>query len=165
VHATLDVPFRRIDDAQSAQSAATSIVHTHTLSTRASHPRARRPAPDPTPPPPCPRVAQTDPGEPVYSRARSEPEAAPTVPFHHRQPPAPRCTQRTTPHQNTALLAQSRSLETTVVRAHRHRIKTPLDPPCSFVSPFVPLHSPHLSWNSPSPSRAEAAAGQLDLLE
>jgi hypothetical protein len=69
--------------AQCAQRACTVPVHTHMLRSRASHDRARRPAPDSTPPTPCPRVAQTNPGEPGFRRTRSEPEATMSRPFRH----------------------------------------------------------------------------------
>jgi hypothetical protein len=61
VHAALDTPFRRVDGAQSAQSAATLPAHTHKLPTRASHHRAQHRAPISKPPSPWPCVVRTDP--------------------------------------------------------------------------------------------------------
>jgi hypothetical protein len=79
------VPTRRQRAAGSAQSR-------HRVPT-CTRPHPRRPAPKPTrhgtigplPPLPCPLAACTDPGEPGFSRARSEPEAAPTAPLRHRR--------------------------------------------------------------------------------
>jgi hypothetical protein len=77
------VPARRQRAAGSAQSG-------HRVAT-CTRPHPRRPAPkptqhdavDPLPPSPCPLAACTDPGEPGFSHARSEPEAAPTGPLRH----------------------------------------------------------------------------------
>jgi hypothetical protein len=59
-------------------------VHTHTLGSRASHHRARRPAQGAKPPSPCPLTDRTDLGKPGFRRAQTEPETPSTGPLRHR---------------------------------------------------------------------------------
>jgi hypothetical protein len=92
------MPPRRDRAAQTAQSDATSpCTHTHTLRSCASHHRAWRPAPDSTPPTPCPRVTQTNPGEPGFRHTRTELVRNPTEPLRHRRSPPSPWTPRTMP--------------------------------------------------------------------
>jgi hypothetical protein len=59
-------------------------MHIHTLGSRASHHRARRPAQGAKPPSPCPLTDRTDPGRPGFRCARTEPETPSTRPLRHR---------------------------------------------------------------------------------